>query len=75
MKIIVTVSLGVLLLAGCGVQSSGTFKLGFDQNYAAGISCSGRAAGSSFPSPDGCNTCSCDSSGHAVCTLRGCQIP
>lgn len=29
-------------------------------------------AGDSFPSADGCNTCSCDASGQIACTLRAC---
>jgi hypothetical protein len=30
------------------------------------------AAGDSFPSSDGCNTCSCQSDGQVACTLRAC---
>jgi len=30
------------------------------------------AVGESFPSSDGCNTCSCSSNGQVACTLRAC---
>lgn len=30
------------------------------------------AAGESFPSADGCNTCSCDAMGRVICTQRAC---
>ncbi len=30
-------------------------------------------AGKSFPSTDGCNTCSCDTAGKIACTLRACN--
>ena len=43
-----------------------------------GVSCLSNGvnypAGSSFPSPDGCNTCSCTSSGAIICTERACQV-
>jgi hypothetical protein len=32
----------------------------------------GYAAGDTFPSTDGCNTCGCDSSGYVVCTAMAC---
>ena len=33
------------------------------------------ATGSSFPSPDGCNTCSCTASGVVICTKIACPAP
>jgi len=31
-----------------------------------------RATGTSFPAPDGCNTCSCAGDGRVACTVRAC---
>lgn len=33
------------------------------------------ASGASFPSTDGCNTCSCGVQGEVACTLRACVTP
>jgi hypothetical protein len=32
----------------------------------------GYLAGDSFPDADGCNTCTCDKDGSALCTLKAC---
>lgn len=36
--------------------------------------CNGHPVGDSYPSTDGCNTCSCTDHG-AVCTMRACRVP
>jgi len=58
-----------LALAGC------TSSIPFS-NRASGQTCSYNQqtykAGESFPSTDGCNTCSCSETGAIACTLRFC---
>src|SRR4051812_19743281 len=52
-------------LAGCGPFGSGTRLYGGTRYH----------SGDSFPSEDGCNTCSCGAQGDVACTLRACALP
>lgn len=56
--------------------SAATFHVKLTVTSTAPVTCSydgaTHAAGSSFPSSDGCNTCSCSSTGHVSCGTAAC---
>jgi Pacifastin inhibitor (LCMII) len=60
-----------ILAAGCALLA-----LGCDTGGGGGTTCrygnATYAPGQSFPSMDGCNTCSCSASGQVLCTERAC---
>ena len=59
-----------------GTGNAGTGNAGASSGGAPGSSCvyQGKSypAGSSFPASDGCNACTCQSSGMVACTARAC---
>ena len=61
----------IALLAGCVPTEDAPVK---DTVGGGGCTVDGTdyAAGESFPSADGCNTCSCGSDGQVACTLKAC---
>ena len=62
-----------LVLPSLAALSAGCSKEGLTTEKTA-CSYGGKTyqSGASFPSTDGCNTCSCDVSGAVACTLMGC---
>jgi hypothetical protein len=61
---------------GCASNVSTASATSTDTSEATADACSlegeGHAAGESFPSKDGCNTCSCSASGEVLCTQSAC---
>lgn len=59
-------------------DSQSTDTAGDAQGGDVGIACTvgdkTYAPGDSFPSDDGCNTCSCGADGQVACTLMACQV-
>lgn len=62
---------GALLLTACGGKASGSSPAS-TQTHACAYAGKSHADGDSFPSTDGCNTCSCND-GEVSCTLIGCD--
>lgn len=79
MKTLRILSLGLFLVSTSLVAAAGcsgsTITIGADDGGSGKASCTvggtTYAHGQSFPSADGCNTCSCDN-GAALCTERAC---
>lgn len=64
--------LGLLVLSACGKDSTSKSVQNTPKSSIANA-CSARANGESFPSSDGCNTCSCNN-GKMLCTLMACGM-
>ncbi|MBI4955130.1 MAG: hypothetical protein HY908_24115 [Myxococcales bacterium] len=75
LRVLRFVSLAALALGGAGALAACPISV-TDGGGGAGVVCTvgGQTyePGQSFPSPDGCNTCTCGDDGQAACTLLGC---
>lgn len=71
MKSFILLLFVTVLLGACGQDSTKATlpKIAVETSP----QCSGKKAGYTFPSSDGCNSCYCDASGRASCTLMGCS--